>query len=124
MKSNLFSEFYCSAFARSSYQVHCQAAAKSKHHDKYQVEQEVPQSQHDFQGAEIGDLCGRSRDHEGSRAAETHPLPQPLLEKRDCSAAAGVKGNADGGGHQHAEGFVAAEQRGHGFCRNITLEQS
>ena len=83
----------------------------------------LPVSPVEIQRAQIGDLCGRPREHEGSRAANAHAVPQPLLQKRDGPAAAGIQRDANGGGHQHAQRLVTAKQCSHNICRDIPLEQ-
>ena len=98
------------------------AGEQGEDDDKRPVEQEPAHAEHNFQGAEIGDFGGGSGEHEGGCTADAHALPEPLPQKRDGAAAAGIEGNTDGGRHEHAPGLVAAEEAGHQVLRHITLE--
>ena len=65
-------------------------------------------AQHNFQSAEIRDLRSRSGDHERSRAPDAHSVIQPLLQKGNRTASAGIKRYADSGCHQNAQSLVSS----------------
>ena len=107
-----------------NYQVNRKSAQQRKGDGKRQIEQKVFYSQHDFKRAEVCDFRGRPRNHERGRASHTHAVLEPSLKQWDSAAPAHVQGNADGGGHQHAEASVAASKKtGEAFLRNIALKQ-
>ena len=75
-------------------QIHNKPAHESVEHDEREIHREMLYAEHDFKRAEICYLRRGTGYHKRGRAAHAHAAREPLLQKRDRSAAAGVERHA------------------------------
>lgn len=104
-------------------QIYNQSGRKSKHHNKYQINNKVPHPQYHLQCPKIRDLGRRPCNHKRCRASHAHPIYEPCLKEWYGSAAASIERNADSSRHKHPKDLISSKESRHNIFRNIPLKQ-